>query len=70
MNGHKHGRQEADTKHPYHITGAMVEVEAPPKFNFIGEEQDPNHLVGEKVIDMPGGKGKIVIKWDLIRDRE
>lgn len=59
-----------DTKHPYHITGALVEFETPPKFNFIGEEQDPNHIVGEKVIDMPGGKGKIVIKWDLIRDRE
>jgi len=34
-----------------------VEIEAPPKFNTIGEEQNPNHLVGEKVIDMPGGKG-------------
>ena len=59
-----------DTKHAHHIAGAFVEVEAPPKFNIIGEEQDPNRLVGEKVIDMPGGKGKIVIKWDLIRDRE
>jgi hypothetical protein len=59
-----------DTKHPHHIAGALVEVEVPPKFDFIGQEQDQNHLVGEKVIDMPGGKGKIVIKWDLIRDRE
>jgi hypothetical protein len=60
MPGCKH--TVTDTAHPFHIGGGMIEFKIDP--------ENPNHVVGEKVIDDPARKSKTTIKWDLVRDRE
>jgi hypothetical protein len=50
-------RETKDERHPYHIVGAHVDSPVDPN--------DPNHLVGEKVIEVKNGK--TVITWDLRR---
>jgi hypothetical protein len=50
-------REVKDERHPYHIVGAHIDTPVDPN--------DPNHLVGEKLIQ--GKNGKTVIKWDLKR---
>jgi hypothetical protein len=51
-----------DTTHPFQMGGAMIEFKIDP--------EDPNHVVGEKVIDDPAHKSKKTITWDLVRDME
>jgi hypothetical protein len=50
-------REAKDERHPYNITGHQIDAPVDPN--------DPNHLVGEKVIEVKNGK--TVIKWDLRR---
>jgi hypothetical protein len=50
-------REAKDERHPYNITGHHIDAPVDPN--------DPNHLVGEKVIEAKNGK--TVIKWDLRR---
>jgi hypothetical protein len=52
---------QSDEKWPYFLTGALIQVTIDPN--------DPNHLVGEKVISETS-QGKTVVKWDLTRDVE
>jgi len=50
-------REAKDEHHPYNISGHHIDAPANPN--------DPNHLVGEKVIEATNSK--TVITWDLRR---
>lgn len=49
-----------DTRQPYHIDGALIELTVDPN--------NPNHIVGQKELKLPVGSR--VIKWDLRHDVE
>ena len=49
-----------DTRQPYHIDGALIELTVDPR--------NPNHLTGQKELKL--AVGSRVIKWDLRRDVE
>jgi hypothetical protein len=51
-------RELKDERHEYSFNGAHIDAKLDP--------DDPNHLTGEKVIEVQGGT-RTVIKWDLRR---
>jgi hypothetical protein len=60
-----------DTPQQYPRLGGTIQVKATESARLpYGDPENPNHLVGEKVIASPDGKSTMIITWDLIRDLE